>query len=630
MATNYTKMANFARKTRRRTPDNKPIKGREKEMVKNHAGGYVFKTSDMQRLLRFLILGADTNTFYQGQKTLVKQNAANVATCIAADPKAVVDMVVEVSTFRRALKQDAGLFVLAMVASYGVELKEPVEPVLKENSIYHVETIELHDQSVRDYKSDLSAYNRAAEARSYALGVLPQVARTPTALYMFANFVGDMRGWGRGLRRAFGNWYNSKRIDKLAMQAWKYKQRGGFSHRDVLRLAHPVTTDMARNKIFHYMTNPTESGLTKLPRFKNGRVKGFGAEVGEMGFDGDQGIYRTKALNQIAAAEEVLHLEGSGKAVVKTAVKLITDYRLTHEAVPSQLKQSPEIWAALLEDMPLQAMVTNLGRLAGVGLLGPMSDGQKKVIAALQNAEAIQRSGMHPMRFLIAAKQFGSGKGRSGMAWSPNGRIISALDDGFYASFGNVEPTGKNLLIAVDDSGSMNNNWSGYVMDIDGFYPSEAACAMALVLYRTEPNSHLITYNSGYNEIKGLTPDAKIADVRKFIGGGGATYTAAPLHYLLNNRVDVEGIVSFTDNETWAGGRSAMYGYRYSGKHSGKVSELLPQYSREVGHPVRLINCAVTATSCTDVDPNNKDMLETAGLDSNIPTLVGEFLAGRV
>ncbi len=586
MATKYTSLAGKQRATRRRTPDRKPIPGREKEMIQNHAGGYSFATSDMQRLLRFLIVGADSNTYYQDQKTLVKENTEVVAKCIEADPRAVVDMVVDVSVNSRALKQDAALFALAMVASYGIDIPQGGS-----------------DEEVADYE-------RAADARSYALSVLYRVARTPTALYTFANYVGDMRGWGRGLRRAFSRWYTEKPLDKLAMQAWKYKQRGGFSHRDVLRLAHPITDDLDRNKVFEYMTHPDESPLTKgLPKHRNGRVKGFGVP----------------AHDQIAAAEEVLHM---GKGDDKRAAKLIQKYRLTHEAVPSELKQSSVVWEALLEDMPLQAMVSNLGRLASVGLLKPLSAGSKKVIAELSNSEAIARSRMHPMRFLIAAKQFGSGRGRSGMVWTPNAKVIDALDDAFYGSFGNVVPTGKNILVAIDDSGSMQGGWGNPVMGIQGFTPAEAACAMGLVLYKTEPNCHMIGYATHYTEWKRLSKNIRIDGLKQLVGSGGGTYTALPLHYVLDNGLDVDGIVSFTDNETWAGGYWG-YGSGRSGR-SGKIAELLPQYSRKVGHPVRFINCAVTATSCTDVDPTNKDMFEVAGFDSKVPTLVGEFLNGKV
>lgn len=601
MATRYTKITGTQRKSRARTPDRKPIKGREKEMVKNHAGGYSFNTTDMQRLLRFLILGVDGNTYYQTQKVLVKENAKNVAKCINADPMAVVDLVVDVSRNNRALKQDAGLFVLAMVASYRTDDPQPTKP-----------DADAGEQAWADYEGMKAEYDAAAAIRAYALDKLSLVARTPTALYTFASFVQDMRGWGRGLRRAFGKWYNTKPIEKLAMQAWKYKQRGGFSHRDVLRLSHPMTDDMTRNKIFEYMTHPSESELTKgLPRYKNGRIKGTGTPV----------------LDQIAAAEEVLHLQGSDSATVRKAVKLITDYRLTHEAIPSQLKQSPAIWEALLEDMPMQAMVSNLGRLSSVGIIKPLSDGSKKVINELANKEAITRSRMHPMRFLIAAKQYGSGKGRSGMTWKANEKVIDALDRAFYLSFGNVEPSGKNLLVAIDDSGSMQGGWNGFVMGIPNFTPAEAACAMGLVLYKTEPNCHMIGYADDIREWKRLSQNIRIDDLNKLVGRGGGTYTALPMHYVMEQNLDVDGIVSFTDNETWAGGGG---GWGYSRRRSGKVAELLPQYANSVGHPVKFINCAVTATRCTDTDPKNLDMFEVVGFDANVPQLIGEFLAGRV
>ena len=611
MATKYTEIAGKQRKSRQRTPDRKPIPGREKEMKLNHAGGYSFSTSDMERMLRFLILGADTNTYYQDQKTLVKQNTANVQKCIEADPKAVVDLIVDVSLNSRALKQDAGLYALAMVASYGIDLPDPVEPDEKD---YDQEALGLYEDAFNEYEELKAAHDRAVDARGYALSKLHLVARTPTALYTFASFVGDMRGWGRGLRKAFARWYTMKPLDKLAMQAWKYKQRGGFSHRDVLRLAHPVTDDMQRNVVFEYMTHPDESPLTKgLPKHRNGRIKGFGVP----------------AHDQIAAAEEVLHLQGKDAATVKRAVNLITKYRLTHEAVPSQLKQSPAIWEALLEDMPLQAMVSNLGRMSAVGLIKPLSAASKKVIDALHNGEAIERSRMHPMKFLIAAKQYGTGRGRSGMIWTPNTKIIDALDDGFYASFGNVVPTGKNLLVAIDDSGSMQGGWGSPVAGIPGFTAAEAAAAFGLVLYKTEPNCHMIGFADDIREWKRLSTRIRIDGLKKLIGQGGGTYTALPVHYVMEQKLDVDGIVSFTDNETWAGGDRWGYGFNRHSR-SGKVAELLPQYANRVGHRVRFINCAMTATSCTDVDPSNKDMFEVAGLDSNVPNLVGEFLAGNV
>ena len=44
---------------------------------------------------------------------------------------------------------------------------------------------------------------------------------------------------GRGLRGAVADWYGSRPLRDLAYQGTKYAQRGGWSHRDALRLAHP-------------------------------------------------------------------------------------------------------------------------------------------------------------------------------------------------------------------------------------------------------------------------------------------------------------------------------------------------------------------------------------------------------
>ncbi len=586
--TNYAKVHGPTRKGYKMTDQNRAISGRESEMTENHAGGYSFELDEFKRLKRFLIIGVETNTYYQGQRDLVIENVESIRKCLQANPKAVVDTIVEVSTHGLALRQDPGLYALAMAASYRIETPDNTQ---------------------------------GAEVRAYALSKLHLVARTGTTLYQFAEYVKSMRGWGRSLRRAFAAWYVEKPLNKLALQAWKYKQRQGWTHRDAMRLAHPITDDTVRNEVFKYLTHPDESPLA-------------GHVLDEM----DITIY-TKAgtvrkqsglepLAQIQAAEELLHLTGDGKREVSKAVKLILAHRLTHEAVPTQLKKSPDVWEALLEHMPIQALVTNLGRMTSIGLLAPFSAATNRVTYNLGNEEAIERSRIHPMRFLIALKQYQHGRGMSGQTWNAVPAIGDVLDSGFYKAFGNVVPTGKRILIAVDDSGSMTSTWAGNVMGMDNFLPSEAAAAMALVTYATEPNSHLITFNTVANEIQGLSRKARIDHVTHYIGRGGATNTAAPIDYLLRKKFDVEAVVSYTDCETWAG-RSG-WGYGHGSRNPGHVTEKLDKLNRKVGHSVKFLNCAVTATNCTDVDPKNCDMFELTGFSADTPKLISEYINGDI
>jgi 60 kDa SS-A/Ro ribonucleoprotein len=341
-------------------------------------------------------------------------------------------------------------------------------------------------------------------------------------------------------------------------------------------------------------------------------------------------IVGLSALAQIEAAEKLLHMEGSSRTVVAEAVKLITDHRLTHEAIPSHLRKSPEIWEALLNDMPVTAMVRNLGAMTANGLLTPMSASQKKIVNALGNAEQIERSRAHPMQFLIAARQYGMGHGNRGnLSWSPNQKVMDALDGAFYASFGNVPVTGGNILVAVDTSGSMSGSWSHRsIMGIEGWTPVMAAGAMALVTLATEPNSHLIGFDTSYHEI-GFTAKNRIDTIvdRLSRHRGGGTNTNLPVQYAWDKKLDVDAIVSYTDDETWAGqARFASY-YRTMG--GGHVTEWVTKYADRYG-PFKFLNCAMIATGTSDVDSKNPMMFELNGMDANTPRIISEYVQGNL
>ena len=183
--------------------------------VENSEGGFVFQVDDWKRLDRFLILGSEGGTFYISESNLTKEAASATIRLIKEDGQRVVNTVVEVSQAGRAHKNDAALFVLAMCAKLGDEA-----------------TCKL------------------------AYGVLPQVARIGTHLFQFVNFIEAFGGWGSGMRRAITRWYTQKTPDKLAYQLLKYRQRDGWSHRDVMRLAHPVTTNEQIRAMFDVTTHP--------------------------------------------------------------------------------------------------------------------------------------------------------------------------------------------------------------------------------------------------------------------------------------------------------------------------------------------------------------------------------------
>src|SRR5438876_11950670 len=210
MAINYAKIFN-----RRRTPQSQPIPG--SNQVPNSGGGYSWQVDDWTRFDRFLILGAEGGTYYITERDLVKQNHDAIVRCVKADGIRAVNRIVEISDSGRAPKNDPAIFALALVVTDG-----------------------------------------DAQAKAHAFANMGKVCRIGTHLFHFAEYVNALRGWGRGLRNAVGRWYVSREANDLALQAVKYQQRDGWSHGDLLRLAHPKAPSREHEAVFRWMLAGTD------------------------------------------------------------------------------------------------------------------------------------------------------------------------------------------------------------------------------------------------------------------------------------------------------------------------------------------------------------------------------------
>ncbi|HKW12799.1 MAG TPA: TROVE domain-containing protein, partial [Gemmatimonadaceae bacterium] len=201
--------------------------------------------------------------------------------------------------------------------------------------------------------------------RALALTALPTVARTGTHLFHWLEFVRAFRGWGRGVRTAVSRWYTRQAPSDLAYQLLKYQTRDGWAHRDALRLAHPKAPSVTHELLFRYAVKGWE-GVIEL--------KG-GADL--------------EFMERIEAVQALRHMAPND------AARIIRIYRLTREMVPTELLTHAVVWEALLDRMPLTALVRNLGVMSKVGLLVPGSDAVRMVAARLNERTAIRRARVH-------------------------------------------------------------------------------------------------------------------------------------------------------------------------------------------------------------------------------------------
>jgi 60 kDa SS-A/Ro ribonucleoprotein len=522
----------------RTTPQNMQARP---EQVLNNAGGYVFQVGEEAQVRRFLTLGTD-GTYYTSAKDLTLENAKLILAWAATRPKKLVDIAVEVSEAGRAPKNNPALLALAAAAS-----------------------------------SDDAA------GRDYALAHLNRVARTGTHLFLFAGYVEQFRGWGRGLRRAVADWYQSKTVDDLAYQLLKYRQREGWSHRDLLRLSHPYADSSHRNSLYRYVTH------------------------------GD--------ANLASVAPLVHAFEQAQTCTAPRLLELIDQHPLSWEMLPNKALNEPEVWKALIrKGIPTTALMRQLPRLTRLGVLDDTRI-RDKVVADLTDQKRLLKGRVHPVNVLIALRTYASGQSvRGDGAWTPNRHVIDALDAAYYAAFGTVEPAGKRTLIGLDVSGSMNVGISGLPITA-----REASVALSMVQLATEPDADIVAFTaasgnfwSGRTELSMLnvSPRQRLDDVCHAVNRipFGGTDCALPMLWAAQDNRQYDTFIIYTDNETWAG--------------NVHPHQALRQYREKMGIDAKLIVVGMTSTGFSIADPSDPGMLDVAGFDSAIPNLISDFSRG--
>lgn len=514
------------------TPANRPIP--RSYQVPNDGGGYGWQVDKWKQLDRFLILGTEGGTYYVGEQKLTMDNAKSVAQCVKEDGMRTVKRIVEISTSGRANKNNPALFALALCMS-----------------------------------------NIADEAtRREAYSVIPRVARIGTHLFDLMTYVLQFRGSSKGLRRGVAAWYNGRKAEHLAVQLVKYRQRNGWTHRDVLRRVHPKPATPAHQSLFNWAI--------------------YGSYV--------------PSIEIVEAYEE------AKEASESRLIELVLQKGLMREGIPTD-KLTAGVWSALLVHMKYEAMIRNLATMTVKGVLTKDSTETKLVVARLQDAAGLKESMLHPMKILSAFATYSSGQGlRGNQAWTPVREIVDALSDAFYASFGNVTPTNKRLLFGIDISGSMfETHYGSFCSGIPNMLAGDAAAALALITANVESDYEIYGFSHKFVKLN-INPNMRLDAVKTEMRrhGFGSTNCSLPMTFAIQNRLPVDAFLVYTDNETNTG--------------SIHPSEALKRHRDVMGMDSKLAVTAMTASKFSIADPRDSGMMDFVGFDADMPEAMSQFI----
>jgi len=530
-----------------------PIFGLEDKMVKNDAGGYVFEASNIEKLRRFLILGTEGGTYYCGERVLTVSAARfiknMVKDCDTATGRQIVNEIVSVSKEGQAPKNDNAIFALALVMAHA-----------------------------------------RIETRQYASKMVNSVCRTGTHIMQFAEYSNMMRGKGRLWRKAIENWFTSKDAKSLTYQAIKYRQRNGWTLKDLLRLSHPRPQEVGHDEIYQWICG--------------------------------KGVRKTSTNKQLYCADKLINSvvenEDDKKLGPVLAAQYIREGSLPFEAVPTEYLKDYAVWDELLPYMPLHARIRNLGRLTANGFLSHNSQmNVDNIVKSLGDKEYIKKSRVHPFNIFVAKSTYDNGSGLRGkLSWTPIPQISAALENAFYDSFSGFEPSGKRILVALDCSGSMKANVG--LTHTSAFYTSGI---LALVLAKME-NALVFAFDECASDVMALNinsasnlTSARIelskANTRLHRG----TNLSAPITYFTNNKIHSDAIVILTDNQTWYGDSHPV--------------QAIKKYRSEISKDAKLIIVAMCENDYSIVPSNSELDMNVIGLDLHVPKLIVDFTGGR-
>lgn len=517
----------------------------------NNSGVSTNIISWQDRLDRFLILGADGGTYYASTASHMKQGIEAVTQALALGAEQAVAQIVGVMVSGRLPKMETGIFALAVAIN-----------------------------------------SKIPKVRAAAINAIPTACKIPTHLFSLLTEIKAQGGkiQGRALSRALARWYTDKEPSALAYHLIKYRQRNGWKHGDVLRLAHP-----------------------------KGYTSGGEGKAGQLGdlFAWETGkpiVGRGKHLSMIIDYLTLLQ----ESATETDAINMIRDHRFPREGIPDKFLKSPDVWRALAVNSPMTALFRTLNRMTAVGAFdGPAGTETLGVVTRkLTDAQAIRAAKVHPINVLSALRTYGAGQGVKGsLTWLPNADINAALDQAFVASFDAQPSMGLRVAIGIDISGSM---FGGEIAKIPGLLPAEAAWALAYQMVKTEPDTTVWCFNHAIyqtTETVKVAPSyaALIKEVRKKYWDGGSTDCGALISRALQDQRKVDVFVVITDNEH---------------NHGEDPMTVLRRYREQTGINAKLIVIALTATEYSIGSTKDAGVLNIVGFDPVAPTIIRSFCSG--
>ena len=276
----------------------------------------------------------------------------------------------------------------------------------------------------------------------------------------------------------------------------------------------------------------------------------------------------------------------------------------------SALNLTDQNWIELFKGMPWNATKKNLNTALRHGIFKD-KENVKMIADRLRDANQIKKLKVFPYEIFTAWKNVDENV--------PN-QIINALQDALEISTHNIPNLGENVVVGCDISASMGSR----VSPRSSVTCYDIASLISASILRTSENAIIIPFHERVEGVNSLNARDSIAtNTQKIINlPSGGTNIAAPLEYILRNKIPVDTYIVVSDNESWIDPR---YPGGYWGRPSGTAMMDLWNKIKRRNPKAKMININIVPGSKTSQSYDRNDILNVGGFSDKVFDVIASF-----
>lgn len=204
--------------------------------------------------------------------------------------------------------------------------------------------------------------------------------------------------------------------------------------------------------------------------------------------------------------------------------------------------------------------------------------------------------------------------------------VRNALQEAMEVATRNIPNYEKSVVVAVDTSGSMQSPVTGN----RGSATSKISCVdvaalIASSILRANKETLVVPFDTQVRHVQVNPFDSVMTNTQKLALGGGGTDCSSALAHLNSIGHKADLVIYVSDNESWYNENTIQSTYGWGNKTTNMVAQW--NAFKQKNKRAKLI-CVDLVANRTIQAPNNKDVLNVAGMSNEIFTVIERFSNG--